>query len=405
MFWDLIQKLNLEKFMTIKSTPTLSHLTASLRQSGIRSASVRCAALQGINLGQGVCDIPTHDNIKAAAAKAINENKNLYAAYEGVFDLRSALAQKIQNFNKVSVDPNKNILISHGSTGSYVSAVKTLFNPGDQVILFEPFYGYHKHVLELLGVHATAVNAEDENFAIDFDQLRVAITPKTRGIVICSPCNPSGKVFTREELITIGNIANEHNLFIITDEIYEYITYPGHEHISIASLNDFAQRTVTISGFSKTYNVTGWRLGYSYGPEEIMNKMALVHDLLYICPPTPLQHAMIAALNLDDQYIQEMQDSFLNKRNLMVSALRNFGFRMREPQGAYYLMANFKDLGFENDEVAANLLLEQAKVATVTGRSFYQKPESGCYELRFCFALSEDKIQAAMDNIRIFLGK
>lgn len=388
---------------TMISPKTMSQKAAFLRQSPIRSASVYCAAIQGINLGQGVCDIPAHNKIKIAAATAINENKNLYAPHEGILELRNALAQKIQQFNGVKVDPHKELLISHGSTGSYVSAVKTLFNPGDEVILFEPFYGYHKNILDLLGIKPVGVTIEQEDFTLNIDHLRRAITPKTRGIVICTPCNPSGKVYSEAELIQIGELAKKHDLYILTDEIYEYITYPGYEHVSIAKLNDYWHNTISISGFSKTYNVTGWRLGYAYGPEDIIHKMALVHDLLYICPPTPLQHAMIAALHLDQEFIDNMRTAFLQKRDLMVSSLREMGFVLRQPQGAYYLMADFRALGFENDEVAAKYLLDNAKVATVPGRSFYQHAESGMHQLRFCFALEIDKIQMAMDNIRACL--
>ena len=385
---------------------SLSKRASPLKQSGIRAASVRCSEIDGINLGQGVCDIPTDDAIKSAAAKAIAENKNLYAPHEGIMELRKTLAQKIKQFNQIDVDPQTEILVSHGSTGSYVAAVKTLFNPGDEVILLEPFYGYHKYILELLGITVVSTRAEQDDYHLDFTKIEAVITPKTRGIVICTPCNPSGKVFTQQELIKIGELAKQHNLYIITDEIYEYITYPGHEHISIAALHDYQDRTITISGFSKTYNVTGWRLGYSYGPAEIIHKMALVHDLLYICPPTPLQYAMIAALHMDQSYINEMRNSFLNKRNLIVKALRDMGFQMRVPQGSYYLMVDFTQLGFaDNDAAASSILLEKAKVATVPASAFYHDPETGKHQLRLCFALNEDKIQAAVDNIRRFLER
>lgn len=391
--------------MNKSPTLTLSHHATPLKQSGIRKASARCSEINGINLGQGVCDIPTDDVIKSAAVNAIVENKNLYAPHEGIWELRQTLAQKIKQFNQVDVNPQTEILVSHGSTGSYVSAAKTLFNPGDEVILLEPFYGYHKYILELLGITVTSTRAEQDDYQVDFAKIESIITSKTRGIVLCTPCNPSGKVFTKDELIKMGELAKKHNLYIITDEIYEYITYPGHEHISIASLNDYRDRTITISGFSKTYNVTGWRLGYSYGPAEIIQKMALVHDLLYICPPTPLQHAMIAALHMDQSYIDDMRASFLNKRNLIVKSLREMGFKMRVPQGSYYLMVDFSELNLaDNDEDAASLLLEQAKVATVPARSFYHDPEMGKYQLRLCFALSEDKINMAVENIREYLN-
>jgi len=294
----------------LASNYQLSDRTAQLKQSGIRSVSKRCAELKGFNLGQGVCDIPIDDTIKAAAAEAINANKNLYAASEGVYPLRQAIAKKIKHFNQVDVDPETEILVAHGATGAYVAAVQVLYNPGDEVILFEPFYGYHKGILELFGVTVKAVPINRQDYSFDMDALTAAISNKTRGIVICSPGNPSGKVFTKDELIALGELAKERNLSIITDEIYEYFTYPGHEHVSLASINDYAERTVTLSGFSKTYNMTGWRLGYAYGPAEIINKMGLVHDLVYVCPPTPLQHAVIPALDFAQHYYDTMRADF-----------------------------------------------------------------------------------------------
>lgn len=389
----------------LKEKVKFSERTTHLKQSAIRSASARCAEMGGINLGQGVCDIPTQKEIKQAASDAIFNNKNLYAAHEGVFPLRAALMKKIQQFNQVKLNSTAEILVSHGSTGAYVSAIKTLFNPGDEIILFEPFYGYHKYIAELLGVKTASIKIDASDYAIDFALLQKTITKNTRGIVICTPCNPSGKVFSKQELITIGELAKKYNLFIITDEIYEYITYPGYEHISIASLNDYWDRTITISGFSKTYNVTGWRLGYAYGPEEIIAKMALVHDLLYVCPPTPLQHAMLAALDLPNDFYTTMQSEFLAKRDYMVNALQNLGFKLQTPQGAYYLMADFSDLGFADGETAANNFLEHAKVATVPGRSFFSNPEDGKHLIRICFALDEEKLHAAIAELTSYLNK
>lgn len=387
------------------SKHTFSDRTTPLVQSGIRSASARCSAVGGINLGQGVCDIPAQMVIKEAAAAAIFQDKNLYAPQEGVHKLKVAVAEKLQKFNGITSATEADILISHGSTGAFVAAITTLCNPGDEVILFEPYYGYHRHTAELMGAKVIAMPINYQDFSIDFDRLKATITSKTRIIVVCTPCNPSGKVFSREELIILGEIAKQYNLFIVTDEIYEYIVYPGFKHISLASLNDYSERTITISGFSKTFNITGWRLGYATGPRDIIQKMALVHDILYVCPPTPLQHAMLAALMLGQSYYDNMREEFIVKKDLTVSSLRTMGFKLHEPQGAYYLMADFSALGFADDNVAANALLEEAKVAVVPGRAFYSNPNDGKYLLRFCFALSEDKIKQALNNIAEFLQK
>jgi len=239
-----------------------------------------------------------------------------------------------------------------------------------------------------------------ESFAIDWQQLQQVLSTKTRGMVICTPCNPIGKVFSEQELIKLGQIAIEHDLTVITDEIYEYITYPGHEHISMASLPGLADRVVTISGFSKTYNMTGWRLGYASGPAELIKKMALVQDLLYICPATPLQHAALAALSLPPSYYQIMQQQYLHKRDQVLSALRQLGLPVATPEGAYYLLANVSSLGFNDDEHAAEFFLNEAKVAVVPGRAFYNDPTHGQHIVRICYALDEPVVMQAMQQLQ-----
>lgn len=377
-----------------------SQSTKSLKQSGIRAASTRCSAIQGINLGQGICDIPVEQAIKDAAFQAITDNKSIYSPCEGILPLRKALTEKISNFNKVNYDPETEIIITHGSTGAFISAIETIFNPGDEVILFEPFYGYHKNILELKGMSVKAVPLNLQDLSFDMADLENCVTHKIKGIVICTPNNPAGKVYSKAELIALGEFAKKHNLWIITDEIYEYIAYPGYQHISIASLADYRERTITISGFSKTYNMTGWRLGYASGPAHVITKMALVQDLIYVCPATPLQHAGLAALKLPANYYSNMAASYLEKRDYVVESLNSFGFKVNVPQGAYYLLADFSELGFADDEAAAKFLLEEAKVASVPGRYFYINPEHGKHILRFCYALDKPKLQQAMEQLQ-----
>lgn len=377
----------------------ISKRTEGIKQSGIRNASVRCTEIGGINLGQGVCDMPVPAPIKQEAHQVIDANKSLYSPCEGIKELREALAQKITSYNKIPTKASE-VMAGHGSTGVFVCAAMTVFNPGDEVILFEPFYGYHKNVLEMLGMTVKTVDIDLKDFTIDFDKLKKTIGEKTRGIVICTPCNPCGKVFSKEELIQIGRIANEKDLCVITDEIYEYITYPSHEHVSLASLEDFRNRTITISGFSKTYNMTGWRMGYSQAPAHITEKMSLVQDRLYVCPVTPMQHSVLAALKLPASYYSEMKTSYLRKRDLMVKALEEMGYKLCVPQGAYYIMADFSALPFKNDEEAVTQILEKAKVATVTGSSFYINPERGRKILRFCYGLDEDILHQAIHQMK-----
>lgn len=377
-----------------------SKASETLCQSGIRAASTECERVGGINLGQGICDLPTPEAIKQAAIRALEQEKNVYSACEGVFNLRQAIANKIQSFNKITVHPETEVLVTHGSTGAFICATMALFNPGDEVILFEPFYGYHKNILELYQVHVKTVPINLIDLSFQIEDLEKAISPKTRAIIICTPCNPCGKVFSEQELLAIGAIAEHYNLAVITDEIYEYITYPGFQHVSFACLKNFKNRTITISGCSKTYNMTGWRLGYASGPAHVIAKMALLQDLLYVCPATPLQHAAIDAFTLPENYYQKMCQSYLEKRDYIVRELRDIGFEVTVPQGAYYIMADFSHLGFKDDAAMTRSLLEQAKVAVVPGRAFYLNPDKGKHVLRFCYALSQEKVALGLKQIK-----
>jgi aminotransferase len=378
----------------------LSERAKPLQQSGIRASTVRCAEVGGINLGQGVCDMPMDEVIKHSAYKAIENNKSLYSACEGLLPLRQALAEKLRQFNRIDACPKQQIIVTHGSTGAFVCATQALFNPGDEVIMFAPFYGYHHSILSLHGVKVRVVNMALPSFAIELSAVAAAINAKTRAIVICTPCNPCGKVFSHAELLALGRLATEHNLAIITDEIYEYITYPGFEHVSIASLEDFSQRTLTISGFSKTYNMTGWRLGYVCGPSHVIERMALLQDLLYVCPVTPLQYAMLDALSLPESYYADMRAYYLCQRDKMYAALSALGFAPVLPQGAYYMMADIRGLGFADDQALIDAMLEQAKVAAVPGRAFFQTAQEGSGWLRFGYALADEKIDQGLAQLK-----
>lgn len=391
------------KQLTISPSLQLSRYARDLKQSGIRAASVRCGELNGVNLGQGICDIQTDEVVKQAAIQAIAVGHNMYGAFQGLPELRQAIAKKLQSFNQMTVDPDTEVLVSTGATGAFVATVKALFDPGDEIIVFEPYYGYHCGILKLFNITVKSVKLSAEDYTFALSELQAAISPKTKGILVCTPNNPTGKVFTEAELLTIGALAQQHDLYLVVDEIYEYITYPGHRHVSMASLRDFSERTVTISGFSKTYHVTGWRLGYVSGPAKIIEKMALIHDLLYVCPPSPLQHGALAALSMPASYYDTLRTVLLQKRDMMVAALRELGFIVQMPQGAYYLLVDISQLPFTDDEDAATKLLENAGVATVTGRSFYSDPALGRHKLRICYALSGEGLAQAVSQLGSYL--
>ena len=369
----------------------LAQRTDNLTQSDIRAITKMVDAVQGINLGQGICDLPTPEPIKVGAQQAIDDNHSIYTHYAGIHALRAAIVQKAHHYNKIPVSSENEVMVSVGATGAYVATIFALLEPDDEVILFEPFYGYHRNLLDIIGVTLRYVPTHAPDWTIDFDALEKAITPKTKALVIITPNNPSGKVWSRAELERLLALMHQHDLYAITDEIYEYMLYDGHEHVSLASLPGAYERTITLSGFSKTYNMTGWRLGYAIAPPPVIDKMGLLNDLIYVCAPAPLQYGVAEAFSMADTYFEEMMDAYDARRQLMCETLEQIGFDVPWPQGAYYVLANFENFarthpGFDDSGEASMTLVREAGVATVPGHSFYEMPEQGRYVLRFCFA-------------------
>lgn len=362
-----------------------------LFQSDIRALTQLVNAVDGINLGQGICDLPTPDPIKRGAIQAIQGDKSIYSSYSGVRRLREPIYEKVRSFNRIPADSSDEIMVSAGATGAFVTAAMTLLDAGDDVVLFEPFYGYHLNILKILGIGTRNLRIGSPEDPVDFDALDRLIAPTTRAIVVTTPNNPSGKVWTRAELTQLLEIAERHDLYIITDEIYEYMTYDGHEHISPASIDGAYDRTVTISGFSKTYNMTGWRLGYAVAKPEIIDRMGLLNDLLYICAPTPLQYGVSHAFSMGDAYFDNLRRDYAARREKLATTLERIGMKLQRPQGAYYILADYSPLrerleGYEDDRAAAETLIREAGVAAIPGRSFFTNPADGRDLLRFTFA-------------------
>jgi aminotransferase len=379
----------------------LSDRLRGLQQSDIRRMSRECERVGGINLGQGICDLPTIPELVDGACEAIRSSKATYSKFEGIDLLRERIARKIEHFNGMRVDPATEIVVTVGATGGFATAAMATLNPGDEVILFEPYYGYHLNNLKLLGVETKFVPLrEHDNWSIDFDALRQAFGPKTRGIVVCTPSNPCGKVFTRDELERIGALCREFNTWAFTDEIYEYIIYDGRKHLSMASIESCRDVTITISGFSKTFSITGWRLGYVTAPARLAQAIGLVNDVFYICAPTPLQWGVARALEIGDDYYEQMARDYQKKRDMLADALAEAGFKPYPPQGSYYMLAEIPD-SFADDRDAANALLAEARVASVPGSAFYVS-DRGARMLRFCFAKDFDSLEEACRRIRAF---
>ncbi|HEY2093609.1 MAG TPA: pyridoxal phosphate-dependent aminotransferase [Thermoanaerobaculia bacterium] len=379
----------------------LSDRLRGLLQSDIRRMSRECERVGGINLGQGICDLPTIPELVEGACDAIRSSKATYSKFEGIDLLRERIARKIEHFNGFHADPTTEIVVTVGATGGFAMSVMATLNPGDEVILFEPYYGYHLNNLKLLGVIPKFVPLrEHDDWSIDFDALRAAFGPKTRGIVVCTPSNPCGKVFSRDELERIGALCREFNAWAYTDEIYEYITYDGRRHVSMASIDSCRDVTITISGFSKTFSVTGWRIGYVAAPQRVSQAIGLVNDVFYICAPTPLQWGIARALEVPDEYYESMARDYEKKRDMLASSLAEAGFKPFMPQGAYYMLAEIPD-SFADDREAANALLEEARVASVPGAAFYSS-DRGARMLRFCYAKDFDSLAEGCRRIRAF---
>jgi aminotransferase len=381
----------------------LSKRLEGLVQSDIRRMTRECSRVGGINLGQGVCDLPTPPLVRDGAIEAIRQDKSIYSFPEGIIELRQAISTKLKKHNGIAADPIEEIVVTLGTSGAFTSTVTALLNPGDGILLFEPYYGYHLNVSVLAGIEPQFVELTPPQFAIEEETLRAAIQPNTRAIVVCTPANPSGKMFAREELEIIAKIANEKNLLVITDEIYEYFRYDDREHISPATIPSLKERTVTLMGLSKTFSITGWRIGYAVAPPVIANAITLVNDIYLICPPTPLQYGVAAGFQLPSEFYETLRQNYQKKRELICKALDSVGMTPIVPQGSYYILADISKLGFEKAIDAAMTLLEQTKVASVPGSSFY-RGKTGEKLLRFCFAKNDDVLTEACKRIRTFVG-
>ena len=361
-----------------------------------------CNRVDGINLGQGICDLPTPSEILEATSRAVLADKSVYSKFEGIDALRAEVARKSREFNKISqVDEDKNVVVTIGATGALASTIQALFNPGDELILFEPYYGYHLNTLRVGGCEARFVTLEPPEWEVTREHLDAALTSKTRAVLFSNPTNPSGKVWSREELEIIGQFCKDNDLIAITDEIYEYILYSDAEHISLASMPGMWERTITMSGFSKTFSITGWRMGTIVAPEPLAEPIGLINDLFYVCAPTPLQHGLaegMAAL-ADTTYYEDMARDYEEKRDAFCAALTEVGLTPHVPAGAYYVLADVSRFGKATSKEAAMHILETVGVASVPGSAFFVSPV-GETLTRFCYAKDWDTLNAAIDRIK-----
>lgn len=353
-----------------------------------------CERVGGINLGQGICDLPTPPLVRDGAIEAIRARKSTYSYAEGAEELRVAIARKLAERNGISADPQTEIVVTAGATGAFACAIHALLDPGDGILILEPYYGYHLNCALVAGLVPRFLTLRGPEFRLIESELRAALTPDVRAIVLCTPSNPCGRMFDRGELEMLARVARERDLLVITDEIYEDIRYDGREHVSPATVADLAERTVTILGLSKTFSITGWRLGYAVARPELAAALTLVNDLFYICAPTPLQHGVAAGFAAPASFFRELADDYAVKRERMCTALERSGLAPVWPQGAYYVLADARSLGQRTSRDAALALLERCKVASVPGSAFFRGAEGERW-LRFCFAKEHDVLDEA----------
>ncbi len=382
----------------------ISKKASSFTESVIREMS-RQALLHGaINLSQGFPDFPAPEDIKRAACSAIEADINQYAVTWGAKRFRDAIAAKTKWRLGLDVDPEREIVVTCGSTEAMIATMMAVIDPGEEVIVFEPFYENYGPDAILSDAVTRYVTLHPPDWKFDPDELRAAFNDKTKAIIINTPHNPTGKVFTREELRSIADLCIEHDVLALTDEIYEHIWYPdparGIGHVAMATLDGMQDRTVTINSLSKTYSVTGWRVGYAIAPPDLINGIRQVHDFLTVGAAAPLQEAGVYALGLPTSYYEKLQQEYQRRRDYLLGVLEEVGFECYRPDGAYYIMTNISDFGFENDVKFTEHMVREIGVAVVPGSSFYRRPEIGATQVRFCYCKRDETLQKAAERLQ-----
>jgi aminotransferase len=375
----------------------LAQRARGIQQSNIRAVTRKIEAIGGINLGQGTCDLPTNSEILKAAHRAIDEGHNSYTLFDGIVSLKEAIVRRYKAYNNLNITP-ENVLVTGGATGALECICKCFLEAGDEVILFEPIYQYHVNLVVERGAIPRFIRLSPPDWSFDSDDLESAFSERTKLLVFANPNNPCGKVFSQEELTLIGEACRSRGVIVVTDEVYEYILADGVKHLTLASLPGMFEHCLTISSASKTLFVTGWRVGWLIGPEDVMGPLGVKSDETYICAPAPFQHAVARALDLGDDFFANIRIPFQRRRDKLSQALTAAGLRPFNPEGAYYTLADYTALGFADDVRAMDGLIEQVGVGSVPGNAFFPSEEKTGL-LRFCFAVTDQLLERGCEML------
>ncbi len=374
----------------------------------LREVSLRVAKVGGINLGQGTSQIPTPPEVIKAAQDAIGEGLNRYCPAQGIAELLKAFVKKLSDFNNIQVDTNQ-VLITAGATGAFETVVQALMTPGDEVIMFRPFYPYHRNAVLRNRGHVKVCELYSPNWEFSKEEFVKCFTSKTKLIVITTPNNPTGKVFTKGELEWIGNAAKERGVWCVTDEVYEYLTYDGRKHVSLGSIPGMENSTITMGSFSKTYSITGWRVGYLSAPAKIMPQLIAISDQLYVCAATPFQHSIARSIvSLPSSYYEDMRQDYQRKRWATASMLRAAGFEFTEPEGAYYfLVSTRKRFPKLTATEVLDLMISKVGIGAVPTIDFVGpegiRDKTNDHLLRFCFSVPDEVLAEAAKKLAAFV--
>ena len=380
--------------------PLLSYKAARFTESVIRGMSIEAVRHEAVNLAQGMPDFPAPGEVKAAACRAIEADINQYAITWGAKRLREAVAEHAGWHLGLDVDPETEITVTCGSTEAMLVTLLSIINPGDEVILSQPFYENYWPDCVLAGAVPRFVPVRPPDWRFDPDELADVFNDRTKAIILCNPNNPTGTVFSREDLEPIAALCRKWDVIAISDEIYEHILYDGRKHVALATLDGMRARSVTISGMSKTYAVTGWRVGTIIAPPGLTRAFRQVHDYVSIGAAAPLQEAGAVAYRLPRDYYDRLAADYQARRDLLCPALLEIGFDLRPPEGAYYVMADISAFGATDDVAFAHHLVREIGVATVPGSSFFQEKELGRNLIRFCFCKRDETLHAAIERLR-----